>query len=135
MEKALKNKLGKLYLETRYEKGPHWVSNNWIGYVTVDEVKAGADACLELIRERGAAKLLNDNTHLTGPWDDANEWIATDWMPRALGAGLKRFAHVVSPDIFAALSAEAMQTKVSEFDFEMRIFRAKTEAERWLHQN
>ena len=54
-------------------------------------------------------------------------------MPRALGTGLKRFAHVVSPDIFGALSAEAMQTKVSEFNFEMRIFNTKADAERWLH--
>ncbi len=132
MQKALKNKFGELYLETSYDKSTQWVHNNWIGYVTVEDVKNGADACLELLRAQGTGKLLNDNTHLTGPWDEANEWIATDWMPRALGTGLKRFAHVVSPDIFGALSAEAMQTKVSELDFEMRIFKAKPEAEQWL---
>ncbi len=135
MQKALKNKFGELYLETSYDKDTRWVYNNWIGYVTVEDVKNGADASLDLLRAKGTHKLLNDNTHLTGPWDEANEWIATDWTPRALGAGLKRFAHVVSPDIFGALSAEAMQTRVSEFDFEMRIFQTKADAERWLHVN
>lgn len=135
MQRTLINSLGISYLETRYEKEQKWVNNNWIGYVMVEEVKAGADACLDLVKENGCSKLLNDNTNLTGPWDQANEWIATNWMPRALALGLKQFAHVVSEDVFGAISAEDMQTRVNEFDFEMRIFSSKSEAEQWLHQH
>ncbi|NBB73038.1 MAG: hypothetical protein GVY35_05090 [Bacteroidetes bacterium] len=51
-------------------------------------------------------------------------------MPRALAAGLKKFAHIISPDVFGALSAEELVTKAS--DFEMRIFDNRADAEAWL---
>ncbi len=51
-------------------------------------------------------------------------------MPRALAAGLKKFAHITSLDVFGALSAEELLTKAG--DFEMRIFSDRKEAEAWL---
>ncbi|MFP4088972.1 MAG: hypothetical protein ACLFUB_12975 [Cyclobacteriaceae bacterium] len=73
---------------------------------------------------------MNDNSQLSGSWDEANDWIAQNWMPRALAAGLKKFAHITSLDVFGALSAEELLTKAG--DFEMRIFSDRKEAEAWL---
>ncbi|QKG54294.1 hypothetical protein [Hymenobacter sp. BRD67] len=75
--------------------------------------------------------LLNDNTNLMGPWDHAVAWISEDWTPRAIALGLTHFAHVVSSESFAALSAEAMYTSIGT-SFQMRIFGSRTEARHWL---
>jgi hypothetical protein len=98
----------------------------------VEEVKEACLKGLSLIEKNKCPNLLNDNSQISGPWSGANEWIATVWMPKALSLGLKRFAHVVSPNIFSALSAEQLVNKVEGMNFEMRIFKTKKEAQQWL---
>ncbi len=132
MKIELKNKLGKVYYSVEHDPANGWNYSTWTGYVTVEEVK---QACLEglaLISSNRCPDLLNDNSLIAGPWSGANEWIATEWMPKALGMGLKRFAHVVSPNVFAALSASQLVSRVEGMNFEMRIFQTRTEAQKWL---
>lgn len=126
----LKNQKDQVFYTAEYEAENEWIYSNWFGYLDVEEVKAGANAGLALLIQAHTSKFLNDNRQLEGSWDDANEWIAQDWMPRALQAGLKKFAHVVSPDIYAALSAEEMESNV--LDFEMKIFEDFEAAKVWL---
>jgi len=130
IDHSVKNKLGQVYFTYYLDEDNGWAHNIWKGDVTVDEVIEGCKVSLDFLEEYKPEKILNDNTQLTGSWDEANDWIAQNWMPRALAAGLKKFAHVISPDIFGALSAEELVTKVS--GFEMRIFEDESEARAWL---
>jgi hypothetical protein len=131
MRTELTNGFGKVYLTIEYNAGGHWVYNNWIGYQTHAGIVAGADACLQPLREHACAYLLNDNRQVLGPWDHAVEWIVTIWAPRAIDQGLTHFAHVVSPESMAALSAEAMHIGIGG-RLQMRIFSEINEAEAWL---
>lgn len=135
MEKVqVKNNLGRVYYETYVETDGNFIMSDWIGYVTVDEVKKAANAGLDLfLKQNGACKkMLNSNEKLEGSWDEANDWIANDWMPRALGGGLKFFAHVVSPDVFAQMSSENMEQNFQEAGFTMRTFGSTQDAIHWL---
>ena len=134
MNTELKNALGQVYYTAEYDEVNQWLYSNWTGYVTTAEVKQACETVLETIVKRKVTRLLNDNSALEGSWDEANEWIAQSWMPRALAGGLKRFAHVASPDVFGALSAEAMSTRVPEVGFELRIFGNRSQAQNWLSQ-
>lgn len=127
---SVKNKLGEVYFTSVFDDENGWIYNEWKGDLTVDEVIEACKVSLEFIEKEKPELVLNDNSRLTGSWDEANEWIAQNWMPRALAAGLKKFAHVISPDVFGALSAEELVTKVS--GFEMRIFENEEEAKAWL---
>ncbi len=132
MKIEAKNKFNKVYYTVEHDKANNWNYSNWIGFVTVEEVKEACLKGLALIEKNKCANLLNDNSQISGPWSGANEWIASVWMPKALGLGLKRFAHVVSPNVFSALSAEQLVNKVEGLDFEMRIFKTKQDAQDWL---
>ncbi len=127
---SVKNKLGQEYFTSVYDEENGWVYNEWKGDVTANEVIEACKVSLEFVKKQQPEKILNDNSQLTGSWDEANEWIAQNWMPQALAAGLKKFAHVISPDVFGALSAEELVTKVS--GFEMRTFESEKEAKAWL---
>jgi hypothetical protein len=127
---SVKNKLGEVYFTSSYDETNGWIYNEWTGDVTVEEVIEACKVSIEYLEEIKPSKILNDNSQLSGSWDEANDWIAQNWMPRALAAGLKKFAHIMSSDVFGALSAEEMVTKVS--DFEMRIFSNRADAEAWL---
>ena len=126
----IKKPSGKVYYELTYDKTNNWLYANWIGFTTAAELKVAADRYLEVLKETGCLYLLNDNRQLTGPWTEANEWIANDWMPRALAAGLRCFAHVVSPNIFGAMSAKDLETRMEGFS--MRLFQDIEDARAWL---
>ncbi|MGD1894998.1 MAG: STAS/SEC14 domain-containing protein [Cyclobacteriaceae bacterium] len=127
---SVKNVLGTTFFSSEYNETNHWLYTRWVGEVTVEEVKEGGEKMLEQVQLRSCSKVLNDNRDLTGSWDEANDWIQESWMPRMVAAGVTKFAHMISPDIFAALSVEEMATRVS--GFEMRIFEDEEEAKAWL---
>lgn len=131
MKREISNAFGKIFLTVEYDAAHGLVYNNWMGYQTLESIILGANACLEVLGHFKCPYLLNDNRLVVGPWDHATDWIASDWTPRAIAAGLTHFAHVVSPESFAALSAEAMSAKTSG-SFHMRIFGDFGEAREWL---
>lgn len=131
MKREAANAFGKTFLTMEYEPQNHLIYNRWQGYLTLDNVMAGANTVLELLAEVKCPHLLNDNTGVTGPWDHAVAWIAQDWTPRAIALGLTHFAHVVDAKSFAALSADAMQSGIAGL-FEMRIFGSVENGRAWL---
>lgn len=133
MTQELTNGFGKVYLTITYEQASGWVYNNWVGYQTYAGIVAGADACLAPLRTYACPYLLNDNREVIGPWDHAVEWIVADWAPRALAQGLTHFAHVVSREALAAISAEAMHLGIGD-RLEMKMFGNIDEAKAWLQQ-
>lgn len=131
MKRDVKNVFGNVCLTVEYDQQLGLVYNNWLGYQTLDSIMTGANACLDILTQHNCPLLLNDNRFVRGPWDHATDWIANDWTPRAIAAGLTHFAHVVSPESFAAYSAEMMYVKISG-SFHMRTFGEIGAANEWL---
>ena len=131
MKTEMRNAFGEVFLTIEYHKASQLVYNNWVGYQTFPGVVAGANTCLSVIAEYKCPFLLNDNSKVVGPWDHALEWLTTDWAPRVRDAGLTHFAHVVSPDSFAAYSARNMHFDIGE-QLQMRIFDSIIEGLDWL---
>jgi len=128
----LKNKLGKVYFTVEYNRTTDVIYANWLGFVSVEEVITGATKCLEAFESTKCSNFINDNRLLTGPWNKANDWIANTWMPRALKAGLKNFAFVMSPNIFGELSAKDLETHLDNIGFVMKNFKDYDLATAWI---
>lgn len=110
MKRELKTRDDKLFITCEYLQDKNYLYSNWIGsYLPVEDVKNGTLLVLEMIKEYSATTLINDNRELEGVWDEANEFIEKIWMPQAIDAGLKKFAHILSPNLYAQLSAEFME--------------------------
>lgn len=129
--KELWSPTNKLYLTIYHNEQANFIFNNWAGYVTSDNVKNGAFAVLEALKEFKSSCILNNNKELLGRWDHTVEWIEQDWTPRAIEAGLRNFAHVVDDDTFAAASAADMLKRVAG-RYTMQIFNTVEDAEQWL---
>ncbi|TPE43548.1 hypothetical protein [Pontibacter mangrovi] len=127
----LTSSTGKVYLTITYDEANHWICNEWEGYVSPENVKQGSLAVLEAFRKYKTAYGLNDNTKLVGRWDDSVNWIEKEWMPQAIAAGLRYYAHVANQESFAAASAADMETRTHGL-FEMRIFDDVESAKDWL---
>ena len=131
--KTLKHADGRVFLEAYLKPELNCIYSSWNGFVNIENVKTGCLAGLELLKEHKSPYLINDNSSLEGPWQQANEWIETVWMPQALEAGLRYFAHVVSKDIFGKLSVKDLEKKVVGV-FTMRLFDTAEQAENWIRE-
>jgi hypothetical protein len=96
----------RINIEIKYDPDTKIMFIDWIGLQTQDLLRTSGEDIHTLFRDKECTRILNDNTHVVGPWYHSVEWTSQEWFPRMFAAGLKRFAWVISPDIFAHLSAK-----------------------------
>lgn len=89
-----------------YDDDEHWLLADWQPEQDAFSVQAGALKMLELLRQQGARKVLNDNRRVHTTWADAAEWGGQVWFPLMADAGLERFAWVYSPNVHSRLSTD-----------------------------
>lgn len=130
MRQELSNIFGKVFLTIEVDRKNKWVHNDWVGYLTMDNVKSGGLAHLNTVKEAGFSCVLNDSSKILGSWDHSLEWTAKEWAPLAARAGIKHFAMITSPDSMAESSAVNFSNLVAAF--EVRVFNHITDAKDWL---
>ncbi len=133
--KKLKNEKQEVFIEVEYLEQKNTLYSNWIGsYLSVEQIKQGGFLMLDEIQQHKCVLLLNDNRQLEGVWDEANEWIATEWLPLMIQAGLMKMAHILSQDLFAQLSAEFFEDNAQNVEnmFQLKMFNNQEDAEKWL---
>jgi hypothetical protein len=127
----LRHIMGELYVTILQKQD--YIEAKWTGHITADNVVSAAQAYLELLKTCGCTKLLNDKSDVTGDWEEANDWLQFEWLPRAMEAGLRYMAHVYSFNMFSKLAARELQERVSP-ELCMKNFHERQEAEAWLAQ-
>lgn len=85
------------------------VSNNvlycqWKGYLSEALAMMGCEKILEALPVFRCGKVLNNITDAVGACIPAASWIAEDWFPRMVIAGLSKFAWIHSPSVFSQVS-------------------------------
>lgn len=135
-EVILKTKNNEIYLTLEYDTENKWGYSNWhwkfeYGY---EYVKEGCEAMLQFVQKYSFDRWLNDNRLVVGGWDEVNEWIATNWVPRLLDAGTKYYGVINSPELFSSLSSEFMEENVNLGGLIMRNFGSVEDAVNWLKE-
>jgi hypothetical protein len=92
------------------------------------------DGCEEILKlqvSRKGTKVFNDNRKITGTWVSASNWVADDWFPRMIAAGLKKYAWIESPvSTLSVISAHKSARRNQ--DGIIKLFKDGSEAEKWL---
>jgi hypothetical protein len=115
-------------IEISYDPTHKYMYCNWIGFQNKQSIMSTGAIILDLVKQKRISKVLNDNTLVTGPWQDAAEWTSTVWFPDMIKAGLKHCAWIFSDNIFAELSAKRAMP-ANEF---IKSFNGLEEARQWL---
>ncbi len=132
---------GLLCQTLEYDKDNKWGYCNWnhqngkdfsVFDIGFDIIMAGCERMINFAYEHQFKKYLNDNRTVKGGWDVLNVYLANDWAPRMILAGVKYYATLNSPEIFAQLSSELMEENVNEIGLTMRNFSNPDEAVAWL---
>lgn len=103
---------------------------DWRNTPSQQTVRNGCEAILELLVARKAGKVFNDNRGITGTWVRASNWVADDWLPRMIAAGLTRLAWIESP--MSTLSVISAKKSARKYQEVIKLFKDGAEAEKWL---
>ncbi|MFD1003667.1 STAS/SEC14 domain-containing protein [Ohtaekwangia kribbensis] len=134
MKREFKRPNGKeIYVTITHERDTDIIYVDWNGFLTVDQVKAGSEELLKIIKEVKCSRVLVDNRKVSGPWQAANEWYQTDWNPRAAKEGLTDMAVIMSDNIFTQLSLQGF-TKATKGVYTVAIFNSEPDARKWLKE-
>lgn len=130
MIQELKSALGRVYLTINTDTVNRWVATNWMGYLTAESIKAGAQAYTDALAQSGFSCVLNDTREVRGPWDHSMDWVINEWAPNAAAAGLQHFALISTPDSLADGSAANFYAQLTSF--EGQVFNTPEAARVWL---
>lgn len=104
----------------------------WEGWANGAEFGALLDAEVRGLKEHGCTRLLADCRLQRVLSRDDQERANRDWVPRAIEAGLKRFAVVLPVSDMAAGHIQERLSEVSGDGFEVAYFTTVEDAEQWL---
>lgn len=108
------------------------VSVHWRNMPSKETVKNGCEAMLKLLTSKKASLVFNDNSKITGAWG-ASSWVAEEWFPKMMAAGLRKFAWIEShTSILSVISAK--RSAMNNQNGVIRLFTDGSEAENWLRE-
>ena len=104
----------------------------WAGWANSAEFAALLDAEVRALNENGGSHLLADCRlqRVLSPIDQ--DKADREWLPRALAAGLRRFAIVLPTSALAAMNLEDRLGRVSATALEIAYFETIDEARTWI---
>jgi hypothetical protein len=118
----------------RWDQGGQVVLVEWEGWADSTEFKDLLDAEILALQQHRGSRLLADcrQQKVINPADQqrANK----EWLPRALAAGLKRFAVVLPKSGLAEMNLREALGKVPETALQVAYFATLEEGKAWLAQ-
>ncbi|MHB8686031.1 MAG: STAS/SEC14 domain-containing protein [Candidatus Dormibacteraceae bacterium] len=116
----------------RWDLNGELVLVEWEGWADSAEFTALLAAEIRALSEHGGSRLLADCRHQKvlkpGDQDSADR----EWLPKALAAGLKRFAIVLPTSVLAAMNLQDRLGKVPSTTLDIAYFNGVDEARAWL---
>lgn len=115
-----------------WEEDAQLVFVEWHGWANSAEFAALLDAELRALNEHRGSRLLADcrRQKVLNPKDQ--DLANREWLPRALKAGLKRFAVVVPASVVADMNIRDSLDKASAADLQVGYFATVEEARAWV---
>lgn len=132
MKQELKNVFDKTFLSISVDSTNRWVHTDWVGYLTEENIRAGALAYTQVVNEIGFSCVLNDTSQVVGSWSHSLDWVINEWSPQAADAGIKYFALITTPESFAEGSAAKFYANIKAF--QVKVFEDINKAKAWLQQ-
>lgn len=116
----------------RWDPAGKLVLVDWEGWADSEEFARLLDAEIRALTEHRASRLLADCRRQRVLRLDDQERADREWLPRALAAGLKRFAIVLPTSVLAAMNVQDRLNKVPSAMLDIAYFEQIDKARAWL---
>ena len=116
-----------------FDKESNAAIGEFVGFLKPDEFKSIANKLIQMLEEKDLKRQINDVKLMKVLSQDTQNWLNTDWFPRAKEAGLKFFAFVVPEDIFGKMSMKGANRKAENMlGIEIQYFSDMELAKDWV---
>lgn len=115
-----------------YDAGVPCVLMTWKGYATSRDFRSGNERIVDLIAERKVSKLLGDTKEFVLIGADDQRWLLSDWIPRALQAGLRTVALVTPMFYFNRVAVASVGQELDPNQLTLQYFDDRDAARDWL---
>ncbi|GAB2864347.1 STAS/SEC14 domain-containing protein [Hymenobacter ruber] len=103
----------------------------WHGQLTAAEVIRGVLEGTRLIEDHRFERVLNDKRDTGGDWSEALPWLEYEWLPKAVAAGLRAVAYILSPNPEAQIVSQEFVAAVRG-QLDISLFTSEEDAREWL---
>lgn len=117
-----------------YDQEINSVVMEWNGYATSKQFKEGTELMLNTLIKNNTFKVLADIKDMVLIGKEDQEWLDTDFLPRAIKFGFKAIA-IIKPDYyFNKVAVESISYKVDKEKLTINFFDNIDEAKEWLRK-
>lgn len=106
----------------------------WNGYATSRQFKEGTELMLNTLIKNNAFKVLADIEDMVLIGKEDQEWLDTDFLPRAIKFGFKAIAIIKPNHYFNKVAVDSISYKVDKEKLTINFFDNIEEAKEWLHK-
>lgn len=121
------------YLEISLDEQEKVIELKWNGFVNSQNYRNALDKALDIAKENGITKWLTDARKVKVISLSDQEWVISDWVPRAVKCGYKYQAMIVPEDAFGKMSSDELVSEVEGKSIVAKNFTDKSNALTWLN--
>lgn len=122
------------WLLMRWDSVHQHVHTEWKAFATSAELRAGLLRGIQAIRDHKAVAYVSDARKVKVIVHDDQKWIKENWLPLAVGAGLKRLAFVTAATGLGKLTVEDLVPMVDGHGLRSRVFDSMAAAREWVSE-
>ncbi|WP_135827813.1 STAS/SEC14 domain-containing protein [Halorussus halobius] len=108
------------------------VVHTWTDFTTGEEFRAGANSLLDAIEDQNASKLLIDTQNVKAHEDEDKAWLAEEWTPRIIEAGVRHSAQVHPDSVISKMEMENLGEEMDDVPYDHFLTSDVEEAREWL---
>lgn len=116
-----------------FDEASGCVIMKWNGYATSSQFRQGTELMLNTLIKHHATKVLGDIRDMVLIGMDDQQWLDTDFLPRAIKFGFKAIAIVKPVHYFNKVAVESVSYKVDQEKLSINFFESAEEAMAWLN--
>ncbi|MEP7264570.1 MAG: hypothetical protein ABI772_08730 [Bacteroidota bacterium] len=105
----------------------------WNGYSTSSEFRQGTELMLNTLIQHRTSKVLADIKDMVLIGMDDQQWMDSDFLPRAIKFGFKAITIVKPKSYFNKVAVESISYKVDKDKLAISFFDNNIEAKEWLN--
>ncbi len=100
------------------------------GFLQLEEHQAIGNEILDVAKKNSISKLVIDTSNLKVIKQETQQWIETDWFPRAAKQGIKFMAFIIPQDVLGKMSTQRVNQKSG--GIEIQHISSRSEAGKWI---
>ncbi|MEY7850471.1 hypothetical protein AB7C87_14885 [Natrarchaeobius sp. A-rgal3] len=104
----------------------------WTEFASGEQFRDGANALLEYVSENDVTNVIVDSSGIQAHDDDDQAWLAREWTPAMIDAGMEYNVVVHKESIISEMDVEALMESLEELPYESTVTVSMAEARDWI---